>query len=301
MALRTQPSPICAGRCPNRRPGGSAPTSCSNSASPSRTRQTRRRRLISRPHSTSRRPRPLRSRSLSRWDACCRSSGRNRESLEVFDRTRARLGATDRSAALTLEGAALGAAQFDAETADDAAQRIARLRRLAEEEPDVPPSVFGMLAVAAVNANEPADVVARLALRALDGAPKLLPEAVDRPPFFYHACNALAFAERYEEALPRFGEALADARRLGSLPHVLGLSLLPRPASPAHRQPRRRRGRRTRGARDRTPPARPARRRRPRRPARDARRARGIPGRRGGRANATVSPSSSRRRCRQDG
>ena len=66
--------------------------------------------------------------------------------------------------------------------------------------------------------------VARLALRALDGAPKLLPEAVDRPPFFYHASNALAFAERYEQALPRFGEALADARRLGSLPHVLGLS-----------------------------------------------------------------------------
>ena len=150
--------------------------------------------------------------------------GRNRESLEVFDRTRARLGATDRRAALTLEGAALGAAQFDAETADDAAQRIARLRRVAEEEPDVPPSVFGMLAVAAANANEPADVVARLALRALDGAPKLLPEAVDRPPFFYHACNALAFAERYQQALSRFGEALADARRLGSLPHVLGIS-----------------------------------------------------------------------------
>ena len=150
--------------------------------------------------------------------------GRNRESLQVFDGTRARLGATDRRAALTLEGAALGAAQFDAETADDAAQRIARLRRVAEEEPDVPPSVFGTLAVAAANANEPADVVARLALRALDGAPKLLPEAVDRPPFFYHASNALAFAERYEEALSRFGEALADARRLGSLPHVLGLS-----------------------------------------------------------------------------
>jgi DNA-binding CsgD family transcriptional regulator len=151
-------------------------------------------------------------------------NGRNRESLEVFDQTRARLGATDRSAALTLEGAALGAAQFDAETAADAAQRIARLRRLAEEEPDVPSSVFGTLAVAAANANEPADIVTRLALRALDGAPKLLPEAVDRPPFFYHASNALAFAERYQEALARFDEALADARRLGSLPHVLGLS-----------------------------------------------------------------------------
>jgi DNA-binding CsgD family transcriptional regulator len=150
--------------------------------------------------------------------------GRNREALEAFDRTRARLSATDRSAALTLEGAALGAAQVDAETADDAAHRIARLRRLVEEDPGVPPSVFGMLAFAAANANEPAETAARLALHALDGAPKLLPEAVDRPPFFYHACIALTFAEHYEEALRRFGEALADARRLGSLPHVLALS-----------------------------------------------------------------------------
>jgi DNA-binding CsgD family transcriptional regulator len=150
--------------------------------------------------------------------------GRTRESLEVFDRTRARLGGTDRRAALTLEGAALGAAQLDAETADDAAKRIARLRRLAEEDPGVPPSVFGMLAIAATMANEPAETAARLALRALDGAPKLLPEAVDRPPFFYHACIALTFAERFDEALRRFDDALADARRLGSLPHVLGLS-----------------------------------------------------------------------------
>jgi hypothetical protein len=53
------------------------------------------------------------------------------------------------------------------------------------------------------------------ALRAFDGAPKLLPEAVDRPPFFYHACHTLTFAERYQEALRRFDEALADARQLG--------------------------------------------------------------------------------------
>jgi DNA-binding CsgD family transcriptional regulator len=150
--------------------------------------------------------------------------GRMRESLEVFDRTRARLAGTDRRAALTLEGAALGAAQLDAETAGDAATRIARLRRLAEEDPGVPPSVFGMLATAATMANEPAETAARLALRALDGAPKLLPEAVDRPPFFYHACIALTLAERHGEALARFDEALADARRLGSLSHVLGLS-----------------------------------------------------------------------------
>ncbi len=150
--------------------------------------------------------------------------GRNREALEVFDRTRGRLRPADRRAALTLEGASLGAAQLDATTADDAAPRIAHLRRLAEEEPDVPSSVFGTLAIAAVMSNEPAEIAARLALRALEGAPKLLPESIDRPPFFYHACIALTVAERYDEALPRFEEALADARRLGSLSHVLGLS-----------------------------------------------------------------------------
>jgi DNA-binding CsgD family transcriptional regulator len=149
--------------------------------------------------------------------------GRMRESLDVFDRTRARLSG-DRRAALTLEGAAIGAAHVDAETADEAAPRIAELRRLADEDADVPSSVFGPLATAALMVNEPADTVVRLALRALEGAPKLLPEAVDRPPFFYHACIALTFAERHGEVLPRFDEAISDARRLGSLPHVLGLS-----------------------------------------------------------------------------
>ena len=150
--------------------------------------------------------------------------GRNRDALEVFDQTRCRLHAAERHATLTLEGASLGAAQLDATTAHDAAPRIAHLRRLAEQQPSVPSSVFGTLAIAAVMANEPAETGARLALGALEGAPKLLPEAVDRPPFFYHACIALIFTERYEEALSRFGEALADARRLGSLSHVLGLS-----------------------------------------------------------------------------
>jgi DNA-binding CsgD family transcriptional regulator len=150
--------------------------------------------------------------------------GRNREALEVFDRTRGRLRPADPRAALILEGASLGAAQLDATTADDAAPRIAHLRRLADEEPDVPSSLFGTLAIAAVMSNESAETAARLALCALEGAPKLLPEAVDRPPFFYHACIALTFAERYGDALSRFDEALADARRLGSLSHVLGLS-----------------------------------------------------------------------------
>jgi DNA-binding CsgD family transcriptional regulator len=150
--------------------------------------------------------------------------GRNQMALEVFDRTQARLASADSRAALILEGAALGAAQLDAETAGEAAKRIAVMRRVAEKEPDAPSSIFGPLAIAATMTNEPIETAARLALRALAPAPKLLPEAVDRPPFFYHACIALTLAEHWEEALSRLDGALADARRLGSLSHVLGLS-----------------------------------------------------------------------------
>lgn len=148
--------------------------------------------------------------------------GRTHEALAVYDRTKARVGRLDRAAALTLEGAALGAAQLDADTADEAATRIARLRELDEEE--IPPSVFGTLARTALMANEPAERVARLALRGLGEAPLLLPQVLERPQFFYYACIALVFAGRYDEALPRFDKALADARRLGSLPDVLILS-----------------------------------------------------------------------------
>jgi hypothetical protein len=87
-ALRTRPSPTCGGRWPNRHPSGSVPASPSSSASPNRTRETRRPGLIWSWHSIPRRERPRRprSRSLGRM---LQIDGRNREALEVFDRTRA--------------------------------------------------------------------------------------------------------------------------------------------------------------------------------------------------------------------
>jgi DNA-binding CsgD family transcriptional regulator len=84
--------------------------------------------------------------------------------------------------------------------------------------------VWAVLAVKSASENEQANIGARLALKAFAGAPKLLPEAVDRAPYFYHACGTLMFTERYAEALALYDEALEDARRLGSLPHVLALS-----------------------------------------------------------------------------
>jgi DNA-binding CsgD family transcriptional regulator len=148
--------------------------------------------------------------------------GRTHEALAMLDRTRTGLSRLDRTAALTLEAAVLGTAQLDADTADAAAGRVAQLREVDEKQ--IPSSAFGTLALAASMAIEPAETVARLALRALEEAPRRLPESLDRPQSFYYACNALTLADRYDEALSRFDEALADARRLGSLPDVLILS-----------------------------------------------------------------------------
>ena len=148
--------------------------------------------------------------------------GRTREALAVLEKTGARLSGLDRTAALTLEAATLGVAQLDADTADAAATRIAHLRGL--DEKDVPSNVFGTLALAASMAIEPAETVVRLALRALEEAPKFLSVVRERPQSFYYPCAALVLAERHDEALPRFDEALADARRLGSLRHVLVVS-----------------------------------------------------------------------------
>jgi DNA-binding CsgD family transcriptional regulator len=149
-------------------------------------------------------------------------SGRTREAVAMLDRTRARLSSLDRTAALTLEGAALGVAQLNADTADEAAARIAHLCALDEEA--IPLGMLGTVALAASLAIEPAEKVARLARRALDEAPERLPDSLERPRALYIACVALTFAECYGEALPRFDEALAEARRLGSLPDVIILS-----------------------------------------------------------------------------
>ena len=131
--------------------------------------------------------------------------------------------------------------------------------------------------------NEPAEIAARLALRALEGAPKLLPESIDRPPFFYHACIALTVAERYDEALPAI-RGSSGRRPPANLPPSRPRALvLPRLRAPPDWQPRRRRGRRTRRAGDGSSPSRLSRRRGPGCAARDASRARRARDRRGGR------------------
>jgi DNA-binding CsgD family transcriptional regulator len=149
------------------------------------------------------------------------NSGRTRDALEVFQRTAHRLGREDEHDQLVLEGALLGAAQLERDGAPLAGDLAPSLRRRVEQRDDAPASVFGPLAAAACLAGEPADSVAELAQRALTGTEHVLPEAIDRPPFFYAVTHVLTAAERFEAARRLYDLTLDDARRLGSTVHFV--------------------------------------------------------------------------------
>jgi DNA-binding CsgD family transcriptional regulator len=150
-------------------------------------------------------------------------SGRHGDAFAIYDRTARRIGDEEPRTALVLEGALLSAAQLDPNTVDRAIARLRDLRARAEAHADPPPTIFGPLAIAAVANNEPADVVAALARRPLAANVRIFPEAADRPPFFYHCVCALMFAERCDEAAAHIDDQLAEAQRLGSVQHVVGL------------------------------------------------------------------------------
>jgi DNA-binding CsgD family transcriptional regulator len=151
-------------------------------------------------------------------------SGRHGDAFAIYDRTAGRIGDEEPRTALVLEGALVSAAQLDPTTVDRAIERLRALCAHADAAPDPPPTVFGPLAVAAVADNEPADVVAELARRPLAAGLRIFPEAADRPPFFYHCVCALMFAERCDEAAAHIDDQLAEAQRLGSVQHVVGLA-----------------------------------------------------------------------------
>jgi DNA-binding CsgD family transcriptional regulator len=68
---------------------------------------------------------------------------------------------------VALEAAAVAAGSGDVEAAQRMADRVARLREYARAHPDAPATVFAALAIVGAHANEPAERVSELALRAL--------------------------------------------------------------------------------------------------------------------------------------
>src|SRR4051794_28663374 len=93
-------------------------------------------------------------------------------------------------------------------------RRLLGLRARAERDPAAPRDVLALAAYSAGLVPVPAEVVARLARRALDAGPRRLPLPTDGP-WFAQVSVALLFAERYRELDALLETAIAEARATG--------------------------------------------------------------------------------------
>jgi DNA-binding CsgD family transcriptional regulator len=136
---------------------------------------------------------------------------RTAEAIEVCDGVAARLDGSDAEGRLTLEAMAVVCGVLDAATAPLVADRAGAVLRWARGR-SVPRQCLAAAAYVAALANQPAEQVADLALRAINAGTRPLPEPGD-PPWlpggaFRHpsAVVTLLWVERYDAA-----QALADA------------------------------------------------------------------------------------------
>jgi DNA-binding CsgD family transcriptional regulator len=142
------------------------------------------------------------------------------EAVEVLDRALPALAGGHEELALLLEVAAVGAGMNGAVTAPIVAARRRALRERATRDLSAPPELLAVSAFIAVLTNEPADVGARLALRALEAAPPARDQADERPWFsfatwFSQVTVSLIWAERYDEVRPLLDGSIAEARATG--------------------------------------------------------------------------------------
>jgi DNA-binding CsgD family transcriptional regulator len=141
------------------------------------------------------------------------------EAVEVLDRASASMGSGQSELALLLEAAAVIPGLNDPVTASSAVLRAETLRQRAADHPAPPPELLAVAAFTSILTNEPAEVGAELATRALldkSGGPS---GAEDGPWFaeltFARATLALLFAERYGQMRPLLDASIAQARATG--------------------------------------------------------------------------------------
>ena len=141
------------------------------------------------------------------------------EAVEVLDRASASMGSGHSELALPLEAAAVMPGLNDPATASSAALRAETLRQRAADHPAPPPELLAVAAFTSILTNEPAEVGAELATRALrvgSGAPS---GSEDGPWFaeltFARATLALLCAERYGQMRPLLDASIAQARATG--------------------------------------------------------------------------------------
>ena len=141
------------------------------------------------------------------------------EAVDVLDRVVASLAPGDGDVALRLQAAAVVPAMNDPATAPSVAQRSSALRERLEDAA-APPELLAAAAFTSVAANEPAELGAELATRALLAGPSNAAGSEGRPWFsfttrFSRITLALLWLERYEQLGPLLDESIAEARTTG--------------------------------------------------------------------------------------
>jgi DNA-binding CsgD family transcriptional regulator len=142
------------------------------------------------------------------------------EAVTVLDRAATLFAAPDSDLALALEAAAVGAALNDPLAAPSVALRGETLRARAVGDPAAPPELLAAAAFISVLTNEPAEVGADLADRALR-AGGTAPPTSGMPPWFAfttwfsYALISLLWAERYAQVRPLLDASIAEARATG--------------------------------------------------------------------------------------
>ena len=141
------------------------------------------------------------------------------EAVDVLDRASSSLDSRDGKLAGDLEAHAIMAGLNDPALARAMASRRDALREQAARDSAASPELVAVAAYISVLTNEPADVGAELATRALRGEEKLA-KGLDRPPGFSsatfpRAILTLLLAERYAQVGPLLDAAISEARATG--------------------------------------------------------------------------------------
>jgi DNA-binding CsgD family transcriptional regulator len=146
------------------------------------------------------------------------------EAVEVCHRVAARLEEGNAEGHLMLEAMAVACGLIDATIAPSLGDRAAALVEKARRH-SVPRLAFAVAADVAALANQPADLAADLARRAIAAGPRPLPDPGD-PPWFPTAAIALFYCERYGDAQALLDAAVAQAQAAANgmiLPAVLAI------------------------------------------------------------------------------
>jgi DNA-binding CsgD family transcriptional regulator len=144
---------------------------------------------------------------------------RYEEAVEVLDRAASALDNQDAELALELEAGAVIAGLNHPATAPTMASRRKALRDRAAGDRGAPAELLGVASFVSIFSNEPADVGADLAARALLAEESTQPGWDDQPSFssatFSRATLSLLWAERYAQVRPLLDASIAEARVRG--------------------------------------------------------------------------------------